>query len=132
MSDLYDASQVTVTIQNQLVTGFKKGTFVNAAKTDNNVAAESNAFGEVAWSITNSKLGSIVLTLNQTSPWCAKLNALAEANTVFPIWVNDPISGETRGGTEALIEKISDATFSDTNDARAYTIQVGNFAVKNS
>lgn len=131
MSDLYDASQVTVTVQNNLVTGFKKGTFINAQKTDNEVNAESNAFGETAWSITHSSLGTIVLTLNQTSPWVPQLNALAKAHTVFPIWVTDPVGGEKRGGTQAVIQKVADAQYADTNGPRAYTILVGDFQIIN-
>lgn len=129
---VYDASKVTVTAQNKSVTGFKKGTFVTANKDDDNVTVESNAQGEATWAINNSKIGTVTLTLNQTSPFCAFFNGLAKSRTFFPIWVFDPINKEKRGGTQAMVTKFADATFSDGNEARAYTIKVGDFDVINS
>ncbi|MEK4883479.1 DUF3277 domain-containing protein [Bacillus smithii] len=132
MNGLYDASKITVTAKNMNVTGFKKGTFVTANKDDDNVTVESNAQGEAAWAINNSKLGTITLTLNQTSPFCKFFNDLANTREFFPIWVDDPVGGEKRGGTQAMVTKIADATFSDGVEARAYTIKVGDFTIINS
>ncbi|MED1201950.1 phage structural protein [Heyndrickxia acidicola] len=129
---VYDASQIAVTAQNMSVTGFKKGTFVTANKDDDNVTVESNAQGEATWAINNSKLGTITLTLNQTSPFCKFFNGLAKSHAFFPIWVDDPIGGEKRGGTQAMVTKVADATYSDGNEARAYTIKVGDFDIINS
>lgn len=129
---VYDASKVTVTAKNMSVTGFKKGTFVTANKDDDLVTAESNAQGETTWAVNNSKLGTIQLTLNQTSSFCKFFNSLAQAHEPFPIWVNDPTTGEKRGGTEAMVTKQADATFSDGIEARQYTIKVGDFTIINS
>lgn len=131
MDGVYDASKVTVTAKTMNVIGFKKGTFVTANKDDDTLTAESNAQGETAWSLNNSKLGTIVLTLNQTSPFCKFFNDLAKSHEAFPIWVDDPGDGEKRGGTEARVQKVADATFSDGVEARAYTIKVGDFDIIN-
>ncbi|UZH06399.1 phage structural protein [Heyndrickxia coagulans] len=128
----FDASKVTVILNNMAVTGFKKGTFVTANKDDDDVTVESNAQGESTWTINSSKLGTIQLTLNQTSPFCKVLNQLANNHTFFPIWVNDPNNKEKRGGTQAMVTKVADATYSDGNEGRQYTIKVGDFQIINS
>jgi hypothetical protein len=128
---VYDASKVTVTAKNMSVTGFKKGTFVTANKDDDLVTVESNAQGEATWAVNNSKLGTITLTLNQTSPFNAFFNNLAQSREVFPIWVDDPSGREKRGGTQAMVTKQADATFSDGIEARAFTIKVGDFSIIN-
>lgn len=132
MPNMYDASTVTATVKNSIVTGFKKGTFITANYDEDRVSVESNAQGEASWSLNNSSLGTITFTLNQTSPFCKVLNDLHKAKEFFPCYVNDPSTGETRGGTEAFVTKIADATFSDSVEARAYTIKVGDFTVTNA
>lgn len=128
---VYDSAKITVTAQNAIVTGYKKGTFVTANKDNDTVTPESNAQGDTVWALNNDKLGTVTLTLNQTSPWCKKFNQLAGAHTFFPIWVDDPINGERRGGSQGIVTKIADATFSDQVEARAYTVKVGDFQVIN-
>lgn len=128
---IYDASKITTTIANKIVSGYKKGTFVTANKDEQNVAVESNAQGEASFSLNNAALGTIVVTLNQTSPWNRILNGYASKNDFFDVWVDDPINKERRGGTQAFVEKIADAAYSDGVEARAYTIKVGDFSVRN-
>lgn len=128
---VYDAALITVTLNNAIVTGYKKGTFVTANMDDERVTVESNAQGEASWSLNNSKLGTITLTLTQTSPFNRILNQYVNSKTFFPISVDDPSNKERRGGTEAIVTKIADATFSDGNEARTYTIKVGDFTVTN-
>lgn len=131
MPNVYDASKITVIANNLNVTGFKKGTFVTANKDDDMVSVESNAQGEATWALNNSKLGTITLTLNQTSPFCKVFNEYAASKKFFPIWVDDPLCKEKRGGTEAIITKVADASYSDGTEARAYTIKVGDFTITN-
>jgi len=128
---VYDASKITTTLNNMIVTGYKKGTFVTANIDGDRVTVESNAQGEASWALNNSKLGTVTLTLNQTSPFNRILNELANKKTFFPIWVDDPINKERRGGTEAIVTKTADATFSDNVEARSYTVKVGDFEVIN-
>lgn len=128
---VYDAALITTTLKNMIVTGYKKGTFVTANPDGERVSVESNAQGEASWAKNNSKLGTIAITLNQTSPFNRVLNDLANKGEFFPIWVDDPINKERRGGTEAMVTKVADATYSDNVEARAFTIKVGDFAVIN-
>ncbi|WP_150284354.1 phage protein [Rummeliibacillus sp. TYF-LIM-RU47] len=128
---IYDASLITTTLNNAIVTGYKKGTFVTANFDEDRVNAESNAQGETSWSLNNSKLGTITLTLNQTSAFNKILNGYSNAKKFFPIYVDDPVNKERRGGTQGIVTKIADATYSDGVEARTYTIKVGDFEVTN-
>lgn len=131
MANVYDASKITTLIDNKTVTGYKKGSFVTANKDEENVTAESNAHGEVIFSRNNSGLGTVTITLNQTSPFVKILNNYANTNTAFPIWVDDPTNKERRGGTEAFVTKVADASYSESAEGRAYTIKVAEFKVDN-
>lgn len=128
---VYDASLITTTLNNMIVTGYKKGTFVTANMDEDRVTVESNAQGEASWSLNNSKLGTITLTLNQTSPFNRILNGYVNSKTFFPIYVDDPVNKERRGGTQGIVTKTADATYSDGVEARAYTIKVGDFEIIN-
>ncbi|MED4455904.1 phage structural protein [Metabacillus fastidiosus] len=128
---IYDAAAITTTLNGAIVTGYKKGTFVTANMDEDRVTVESNAQGEASWALNNSKLGTVTLTLNQTSPYNRILNQYVNQKLFFPIWVDDPINKERRGGTEAIVTKTADATFSDGVEARSYTIKVGDFEIIN-
>lgn len=128
---VYDASKVISTAKNKVVTGFKKGTFVTAGFDEDRVNVESNAQGEASWSLNNSGLGTMVFTLAQTSPFCKFFNDLNKTKEFFPCYVDDPANRERRGGTEAMVTKIADATYSDGIEARTYTVKVGDFTVTN-
>ena len=129
--NIYDASLITTTLNNMIVTGYKKGTFVTANMDEDRVSVESNAQGEASWSLNNSKLGTITLTLNQTSPFNKILNGYVNSKQFFPIYVDDPVNKERRGGTQGIATKSADATYSDGNEARTYNIKVGDFEIVN-
>lgn len=128
---IYDASTITTTINQKIVSGYKKGTFVTANPDSDRVNLEVNAQGEPSWALNNDKSGTIVVTLNQTSPWNRILTELSNKRQFFSIWVDDPTNKEKRGGSQAYISKVADATYSDAVEARTWTIKVGDFEVKN-
>lgn len=128
---MYDASTITTVLNDLIVTGYKKGTFVTAGFDEDRMTVESNAQGEASFALNNSKIGTIVITLTQTSPFNRILNSYINSKTFFPIWVDDPSQKERRGGTQGYITKPADATFSDGVEARTWTIKVGNFEIQN-
>ncbi|MGE7621693.1 phage structural protein [Viridibacillus sp. NPDC096237] len=128
---IYDASTITTTLNNMIVTGYKKGTFVTANMDEDRVTVESNAQGEASFALNNSKLGTVTLTLNQTSPFNKILNQYVNSKTFFPIWVDDPTNKERRGGSQGFVTKTADATYSDAVEARSYTVKVGDFEIIN-
>lgn len=124
----YDASQTTVTVDGRFLTGFAEGSFVEWEKDEENFDTKVSAQGEVGVAIRNNTLGTITVTLMQTSPDVAFLKKLANTRKVFPIWVQT--SGDTKekvGGTQAMVKKTPDGTLSDEIEDREFEIQVFDF-----
>lgn len=124
----YDAKNVSVTVDGVFITGFAEGSFVEAEKTENTFEASVGAQGDVGISEINNPLGTITLTVQQTSPSLAYLKLLAISKKIVPIWVissNDVY--EKVGGTQARVVKPAGSTFSNNIESRAFEIQVFDF-----
>lgn len=118
----YDARESSVNLAGQFITGFAEGSFVEWEKDEDNFSAKTDAFGDVAVAITNNQTGTITLTLSQTSPQLGLIKQLANARTIFPIWVTTP--DEKVGGTQAMIVKSPSGTLSDEVEEREVEIRV--------
>ncbi|WP_205628675.1 phage structural protein, partial [Acinetobacter baumannii] len=68
MARTYDPNNVTVVIDGRFITGFQEGSFVQASKDEENFSTKVSAQGEVAVALSNNPLGTITITLSQTSP----------------------------------------------------------------
>lgn len=122
---IYDAKQVSVTINNDYLTGFGENTFVSCEKDEEQTVAHVGARGEVAIAHKNNPLGTIKLTLMSTSPQLPLLYRLAREKKLFPIWVksnNQP--NETIGGTQAVVKKVPAASYGSELEDREFEIQV--------
>lgn len=120
-----DARDTSVNIDGQFITGFAEGSFVEWEKDEDNFNAKVDAFGDVAVAITNNTLGTITVTLSQTSPSLALVKRLANARAMFPVWVTTP--DEKVGGTQAMFVKTPSGTLSDEVEDREVEIRVFDF-----
>ena len=129
---IYDARKVTVTVDGQFITGFAEGTFVTASKDEDGFEPSISAQGDVGVAVRNNTLGTIEITLNQTSPSINFLDQLAASFKVVPVWVisNNEVK-EKSGGTMAMITKPSDKEYSDTISERTYEIKVFDYTSGN-
>lgn len=125
----YDAKNVTVTVDGVYITGFAEGTFVDASKDDDMIDTSVGAQGDVGVSENNSKLGTITITLQQTSPSVNFLNRLANSKKVVPVYVisNNGVK-EVIGGTQARVINPAGATFSDAIESREYEFRVFDYS----
>lgn len=126
----YDPKDVSVTLDGKIVTGFAEGSMVSAGKDEENFQTKVSAKGEVYVAKTNNPLGTITVTLSQSSPFVSQLNKWANAGTTISAWVNckNPVN-EKHGGTKAMVKKPADAEFSDDMGDREFEIQVFNYSV---
>lgn len=129
---LFDASKVTTTVNGLIVNGYKKGTFVTANQDSETVSLEVNAQGEGIFIGSNDTAGTVTITLNQTSSHIKRLNDIYRKKLIVPVWVNSPSDKEKRGGTQAMITKVPNATFSEGLEAREYTFKVADFTTINN
>ena len=122
---VYDAKKVTVTVNGQFITGFAEGTFVTATKDEDGFEPSVSAQGDVGIAVRNNTLGTVEITLNQTSPSINMLDRLASDSTMIPVWVisNNEVK-EKSGGTKAMITKPADKEYSDTISERTYEVKV--------
>jgi hypothetical protein len=126
----YDASQSTVTVKGRYITGFAEGSFVEWEKDEDNFDTKVSPQGEVGIAKRNNSLGTITITLMQTSPDVAFFNNLANTMEKFPIWVQS--NGDVKekvGGTLAMVLKPADGTLSDEIEDREFEIKVFDYTV---
>lgn len=117
-----DSRDTSVVIDGQFITGFAEGSYVEWEKDEDNFSAKVDAFGDVGVAITNNTLGTITITLSQTSPSLALIKRLANSRKKFPVWVTTP--DEKVGGTEAMIKQTPSGGLSDEIEDREFEIQV--------
>lgn len=127
----YDAKEVAVIIGGINITGFAEDTFVKASKDENNSSESVSAQGDVGVAVTNNGLGTITITLNQTSPSVSYLNNLANTSKIVDAWVksNNEVK-ETVGGTQARVIKPADVEFGAKISNREFEIKVYDYTVK--
>lgn len=128
---VYDARKVVTTVDGRFITGYSDNSMVKASKDNDNFETSSSAQGDGIISINGDQLGTITISLNQTSSSVTYLDGLANARKVVPIWINSNNEiKEVVGGTQAIITKPADKEFGKTATNREYTIKVLDYVVK--
>lgn len=128
---VYDARKVVTTVGGIFITGFADGTMVKASKDNDNFEASSSAQGDAVVSINGDGMGTVEITLNQTSPSIAVLDGFANSRAMVPVWVNSNNEvKEVVGGTKAMITKPSDKEFGKAASNRTFVIKVFDYTVK--
>ncbi|MFC5541563.1 phage structural protein [Ureibacillus suwonensis] len=127
----YDARKVVTTVDGVIITGYSDGSMVKASKDNDNFEASSSAQGDSIITINGDSLGTIEITLNQTSPSISYLDQLANERKIVPVWVNSNNEvKEVVGGTQGIVTKPADKEFGKSATNRTYTIKVLDYTVK--
>lgn len=127
----YDAKDVSVIVGGVYLTGFAEGTFVSYEKTEDNFALSVGSMGDVARAKVNNPLGTITVTLQQTSPQVQYLNNLAKSGKIVETRVIHKGSNtEKVGGTQCFVLKEAAGEFSNEISSREFTIQIMDFSVE--
>lgn len=130
MVTTYDAKDVSVTVDGTYLTGFAEGTFVSWSKDEENYSVTVGAQGDVARSTVNNPLGTITVTLQQTSPQVKILNNLAKTGAIFACNVIDKGSSDVKvGGSQCYVKKLADGERSDEVGNSEFEIQVMDYDV---
>lgn len=123
MAKTYDVKNVSVIVNGVYLTDFSE-TPVEIEKDEDGYTTKVGAMGDVARAKTNNPLGTIKVTLLQTSPYVAYLDRLATSGALFPISVinaGDP--KETASATEAFVKKPASRTYGPEIEDREFEIQ---------
>lgn len=106
MADTFDFKKVSVIVDGSFITGFHDGSVIKTGKNTDNVTPHVGAAGDVTYSESNDKTGTITLTLKQTSSSLPSLVSLSKSKSTFPVQIVDANTNAFRaGGTTARILK---------------------------
>ena len=127
----YDARKVTTVVGGVIITGFPEGDMVKCSKDNDNFESSSGAQGDVAVAISGDSLGTVVITVSQTSPSISYLDQLANDRTMTSVWVNSMNEvKETTGGSKAMVTKVADVSYGKSITNREYTLKVFDYTKK--
>ncbi|MCR8636182.1 MULTISPECIES: DUF3277 family protein [Paenibacillus] len=119
----YDPKNVAITVNGVYITGLGES-MVEITKDENSYETKVGALGDVVRTKINNSLGTIKITLQQTSPQLSYLDTLANSGKVVPISIissNDP--KETTSVTEAFLKKPADRKYGKEAEDREYEFQ---------
>ena len=121
----YDPKEVTVNFGGFNLSGYAPGTFVVVARADNEIwKSQAGAGGEVARTKNNNKIGTVTLTLKQTSPSRTQLDLLKNSPAPLPLLVrNNSDKKFIAEAAEAWIKTDPDNEFGDEESAVEYVIE---------
>lgn len=126
----YDAKDVSVIVNGIYLTGFADGTFVSYEKTEDRWAISTGSMGDTARAKVNNPLGTITVTLQQTSPQVSMLNNLAKSGKLVEARVIHKGSNtEKIGGTQCFVMKEASGEYGSEISNREFTIQVLDFEI---
>ncbi|AJI24225.1 DUF3277 domain-containing protein [Priestia megaterium] len=126
MTRTYDPKYASAIVDSVFMTGYDEGSFIQAEKDEDFFSTKVSAQGEAIISESNNTLGTITLTLSQTSPSYPYLMKKAKQKKPFPIWVNynNGTTKEKAGGTQARIVKTPSKEFDTEVGGREFQFKV--------
>lgn len=119
----YDAKSVSIVVDGTYLTGLADS-MVTVSKDEDGYETTVGAQGDVVRSKVNNPLGTITVTLQQTSPQLALLDSIAKTGRLVPVSV---ISAgppkETASSTQAYVKKPADRAYNASAEDREYEFQ---------
>ncbi|SFL09645.1 Protein of unknown function [Paenibacillus sp. 1_12] len=119
----YDPKNVSITVDGVFMTGLGES-MVEVSKDENNYDTKVGALGDAIRTKINNSLGTIKITLQQTSPQTTFLDNLANTGKLVPISIisyNEP--KQTTTVTQAFLKKQADRKYGKDAAEREYEFQ---------
>jgi hypothetical protein len=136
---VYYPSLVIVTWGPVIFRAFHKGTMVKVSHDEDATKAESGAQGDIAVTVSASRLATATITLQQLSISNDQLAPLAASNRprgsplqVFPFTIKDqsnPTAGVFVFGEEAWIKKAADLERGDDHSPAEWQLQIADCTI---
>lgn len=126
MFNTYDASNVSVTINDVILTGFSED-MLEYEKDEDSWTTKVGSQGDVVRSKINNSLATLTVTLLATSPQVPVLEALAQSGEDAKVFVS--VSGpvnETITADQAFVKKPATRTYNNEVADRVYELQLVN------
>lgn len=123
----YNPKECVVTINDSIALSGYSSSIVTGTKDNPFVSIVEGAQGDAIANVSASRLGTITITLQATSPSNAVLTTLAKNREIFKIWgANKPL-GIRFGGNNAMVENCSTIELGENAGDRVYTVKVADY-----
>lgn len=123
----YNPKDCVTTINDSIaVTGYSSA-MISGSKDNPLVAIAEGAQGDAVANVSASRIGTMTITLQATSPSNAVLMRLAKSREPFKIWAANKTLGEHMGGNNAMVENYATVEYGESVGDRVYTIKVADF-----
>ena len=128
----YDPKECVVTVNDSIALSGFSTAIITGTKDKPLVSVAEGAQGDAVANLSASRLGTMTITLQATSPSNAVLTTLAKNRESFSLWAANKRLGERMGGNNAIVENYSTVEYGETAGDRAYTVKVADFDVENT
>ena len=124
----YNPKDCVITVGGVYITGLGED-MVKCEKDEDNFTTKVGAQGDVVVNQSCNDLGTITISVQGTSPQKSYLIGLANAGTLFDIWVLNKSIDEKVGGSQAMVKKTPELGQAAELDDREVEIQVFDYTV---
>ena len=132
----YDPQRIIITFKGTQILGFADGTFVKCARAEATFKTKVGAYGDVVRTRNRNKMGSCVLTLQQTSLSNDLLSLSLFNDELTGTGAGSLVVKDLNGTTlyqaeKAWVQKPADGEYADDATDREWTIDCGELSVYN-
>lgn len=128
----YDPKECVVTVNDSIaITGFSTS-IITGAKDNPLVSIVEGAQGDSVANMSASRVGTMTITLQATSPSNAILTTYAKNREIFSLWAANKRLGERMGGNNAIVENFTTVEYGENAGDRVYTVKVADFDEENT
>lgn len=120
----YNPKNCITTINDTFIVSGYAQAMISCNKDNPLVSVVEGAQGDSVVNVSASKVGTITITLQATSPSNAVFMRLAKSREFFSIWCTDKSLNERTGGNQAIMENFPQQDKNDVVGDRVYTIKV--------
>lgn len=128
----YNPRDCITTINDTIALSGYSTAMISGSKDNPLSSVAEGAQGDAVVNVSCSKVGTMTITLQATSPSNKVLTNLAKSREIFSIWCANKSLKERMGGTQAFVETFPTIDNNDTAGDRVYTIKVLDFDVENT
>ncbi len=120
---IYNANDWTVKVGGLYITGVSEDMF-SASKDEDFFSTSVGAQGDVIVNENNNELGTVKITLQQTSPQYNALLALGGTSQQFALWCTNSKLNRKCGGTKAMLKKWPEESYGAEAEDGEFEFQV--------
>lgn len=120
----YDPVEVSTIVGVRALSGFGEDSMVTIARNEDRFTEKVGTDGEVTRAKNANRMGTLTITLHQSSPLNDYMSGLAAAGSVFPVTVIDNNGTSLHFGEQAWIKTEPEASFNKETGDMEWVISI--------